>query len=1155
MEPNHIRLPGWTIGKELGKGGFGSVYQISRDVLGTVEYNALKVISIPHESGQIELMRLSGMNDASIVAHLKSQVKSFLDEYSIMQVLQDNPHIVRCYDFQHIPHQDNFSWTIMIRMELLTPLLKAMDKVSTEDQIIQLALDMCSALMACQEHNIIHRDIKPQNIFVAKNGSFKLGDFGISKILDSSTSAHTQIGTMMFIAPEIVMGKSYNSTVDIYSLGLMLYWFLNNRKAPFMSQDTPNFGENQQALTRRLQGEALPSPVHGSRGLKQIVLKACSFRPEDRYQSAREMQQALRALRSKKDIPVPPEPVSYVISSARGTGLTSYICFLGLDPFASVHQPVLPYFSLEIGCNRLRLSHKMPQGLNQLPAARDLLTDDGKVYASFSGHKHGRSTISCQNRLYTVIIGSTGWEIQSDGKTIATITDLKKAPPKWTPLEKKLFNDPLQGLSARYQMFATSDISSELALVFLCYPLLEYPAPEKQNTPKFTPPAAHSFHLLVGSPPSAEMKYRYERDHQLIAEAIAGPDPGDFSLSIHGKPVSVKKRAGLLELRWSSGSLLGIISEDRNGQSTIYCMGKQYRVAACSAGWELTLEGKHIVTLLDQRENSHSIEDFPATFPTYHFHGICRTDQKVDIADELAILLLTYPLMDFPVPRSIPESESINDSLPSEYALVATSGTGDTRSYVYLYHHSNIAAVLQHGYGKNETLDILINGKYSAAGSSQEKRLTYAWESSNPDYRILRRQDKSIFAAVSGCRDGKSCIFYGNTKYILTSCGNGWNIRIGKQHLASIRAKQTNYPHGRGDTMPTAFYLHSQPGFPEELALLLLTYPLLEFPASPYAVVDLTDISDITNGRTLNPDDILVNGIVGNLGAVEILLKTNHIRKVEDLQSCSADTLNDLVRAVQQSVSSLPYLAAAELLLYRMKYQTFPLYYEENMKLCRGEMYSGISLEHGHAFPCRINDGPAVDLSPLAGMLPADFAKLETTEKFLDRLAQVTKLTNRDDLMNLACRILSTGEIPDSFHTRKDPAIPSKLDIYTSLELKYQPRGKDRKQVVSAEGRSIQVTLPSKSFGSTPEDIVVKNAGHTDPVTGKTGDAHIMVSCKGIFYRPNSLLNLVLDLFILILAVIYIAVTVVKDLVTTKLFWIVAAIVTLVYVVQHFFLT
>lgn len=109
MEPANIRLPGWTIGKELGKGGYGSVYQISRDVFGKVEHNALKVINLPQEQGQIEFMRLSGMNDASIIAHMQSQVKSFMDEYSIMQVLQDNPNIVHCYDFQHTQHKDKFS--------------------------------------------------------------------------------------------------------------------------------------------------------------------------------------------------------------------------------------------------------------------------------------------------------------------------------------------------------------------------------------------------------------------------------------------------------------------------------------------------------------------------------------------------------------------------------------------------------------------------------------------------------------------------------------------------------------------------------------------------------------------------------------------------------------------------------------------------------------------------------------------------------------------------------------------------------------------------------------------------------------------------------------------------------------------------------------
>lgn len=69
MESTNITLPGWKRGRVLGKGGFSSVFEIQRDVFGKVERNAMKVISIPQEDGQIEFMRLTGMDDRSIMEH------------------------------------------------------------------------------------------------------------------------------------------------------------------------------------------------------------------------------------------------------------------------------------------------------------------------------------------------------------------------------------------------------------------------------------------------------------------------------------------------------------------------------------------------------------------------------------------------------------------------------------------------------------------------------------------------------------------------------------------------------------------------------------------------------------------------------------------------------------------------------------------------------------------------------------------------------------------------------------------------------------------------------------------------------------------------------------------------------------------------------
>ena len=1167
MEPANIRLPGWTIGKELGKGGYGSVYQISRDVFGKVEHNALKVINLPQEQGQIEFMRLSGMNDASIIAHMQSQVKSFMDEYSIMQVLQDNPNIVHCYDFQHTQHKDKFSWTILIRMELLTPLLKAMDKISTEEQIIKLGLDMCSALIACQEHNIIHRDIKPQNIFVAKNGSFKLGDFGISKILDNTANAHTKAGTLLFIAPEVVAGQPYNATVDIYSLGLMLYWLLNHCRGPFLPlpPQAPSFGQDQEAIARRLKGDSFPPPAKGSNGLKQIVMKACSFRPADRYQSAREMQQALRALKAKPDdgIHQTPKASAYVVSAFRTTGTNSYFFFRDLERIATVNQPVLSDFSLEIKGKTLQLSNSTPRNLSSLPPVRELLTDDGKVFASVSGHKNGTSTIICQDRLYTVSIVETGWEIRSNNKSVATITDLKKVPPKWTVQQNFLYNNPMMGFSGTYQMQTDSAISDELALVFLSYPLLEYPAPEAKQIHTVTRPTGHNYVMLQQFPLEEELKFYYERDNQHIADARY--NFSGLRLILQGKTLQQKKLPDRTELRWNNGQLFAVVTDHKNGNGTVTYRGKQYSVTFGNDIWTFSLLGTPLVRVRDMDPRGSHLQELPPGFPTYHSSAVYQTLQPADIPDELAILFLSYPLLIYSPPAQQGNSASgsglrIDDSLPSQYSLVPLSGTGDTCSYVYLQNHNNFASVRQSA--KEGSLNIRINQKKPDGMFSQKEFLSSSPEYGNPEaknLRILRRPDGSIYATVSGLKNGKSCIHYGGrSKYVLSACSNGWLIHIGDQHLGSLR---TERPASMDPGGPNIYHLHSSNGFPRELALLLLTYPLLEFPAPHNAVVDTTDISQITGDRTLNPDDILVGGNVGNLAAVEILLKAKNIRTAKDLGNCDRDTMNDLVRAVQQSVSSMPFLAAAELLHYRMKYGEFPLYYDEQIKLRRHEMYPIIAYDSHQSFPCRINDGRTADLIGPMEKLPADLMDLRVCQSFQDAVANAAHLNDTGDVMDLACRILATGEVPTVFRTRNQKAsIPDDvskknfLDIYGTLELKYQPRGKDRKQVVLAEGKKIEVTLPSKLFNSEPEDIVVQNAGHTDPVTGQTGDAHIMVSCKGLFYRPNSLINILLNIFLLIAVVVFGAFQVVKAIVTTKLFRIAAVIGILVYVVQRFFL-
>lgn len=289
--------PGWETTRLIGCGSFGAVYEIHRDVFGEDEKAALKVISIPQSDSDIREMVADGYDEESITSTFKGHLKNIVTEYSLMRKMNGSANVVNCDDFRYVQHDDGYGWDIYIKMELLTPLAEVLPAVITEEFVIGIAKDMCAALELCQKHNIIHRDIKPQNIFVSENGDYKLGDFGIAKTVEK-TMGGTKTGTYKYMAPEVYSNKPYNATADIYSLGLVLYWLLNERRMPFMPLPPEKLktGMDEESRNRRMSGEKIPAPKNGSDELKRIVLKACAFDPKNRYQSARKMREALARL-------------------------------------------------------------------------------------------------------------------------------------------------------------------------------------------------------------------------------------------------------------------------------------------------------------------------------------------------------------------------------------------------------------------------------------------------------------------------------------------------------------------------------------------------------------------------------------------------------------------------------------------------------------------------------------------------------------------------------------------------------------------------------------------------------------------------------------------------------------------------------------------
>ena len=304
MENLQVLLPGWETVRCIGSGSSGKVYELrKKDEYGGDFHSALKVISIPSTQKEYEEME-STMSEFAMRSKLRDKVEEISGEYRLMGVLRGHPNIVNCEDQMIIPHENDLGWDIYIRMELLTSLPDYVrENGMTVSEVIKLGIDICSALELCRRNNIIHRDIKPQNIFVSKYGGFKLGDFGVAKV--SKINDRTDlVGTYSYMAPEVYKGKPYDDRVDIYSLGMVLYWLLNERKGPFLPlNDAPTSAQLADAQLLRYRGEPLPPPKNGNQALKKLVLKATSYDSADRFLSPSEMKQALVLAASGKTVP------------------------------------------------------------------------------------------------------------------------------------------------------------------------------------------------------------------------------------------------------------------------------------------------------------------------------------------------------------------------------------------------------------------------------------------------------------------------------------------------------------------------------------------------------------------------------------------------------------------------------------------------------------------------------------------------------------------------------------------------------------------------------------------------------------------------------------------------------------------------------------
>lgn len=295
---------GWYLRGEIGSGSYGRVYRVeNRNLFGVTYTAALKAIEILPEDknllDQPEHLRKAAYEEAM------SEVETLAQLRGLSNVVHMDDHAV----FEIRENGKLIGYDLLIRMELLENVGRTLryhgGTLSSMEEVQKLGRDLSRGLVCCHQKGILHRDINPNNILRNAFGDYKLGDFGIAKQLHGTMHAQTAIGTKRYVAPEVVHHggqDAYDARVDIYCLGLVLYQLANNGYLPFFHADMPK-EQWEDAITRRLSGRTLPPPAQADEAFSEVILKACAYRPEDRYASAQELYDALQRLAYPQEQP------------------------------------------------------------------------------------------------------------------------------------------------------------------------------------------------------------------------------------------------------------------------------------------------------------------------------------------------------------------------------------------------------------------------------------------------------------------------------------------------------------------------------------------------------------------------------------------------------------------------------------------------------------------------------------------------------------------------------------------------------------------------------------------------------------------------------------------------------------------------------------
>lgn len=257
----------YNVLETIGGGGMANVY-LAHDI-------------ILDRDVAVKVLRLDFANDEEFIRRFRREAKSATS--------LNHPNIVNIYD---IGEEGDIYYIVMefVDGQTLKQYIQQYSPLPVEEAI-HIMKQLTSAISHAHQNNIVHRDIKPQNILVDRSGNIKITDFGIAMALSATsiTQTNSVLGSVHYLSPEQARGAMANRKSDIYSLGIVMFELLTGR--------LPFFGESAVSIAlKHLQTET-PSVRRWNptipQSVENIVLQATTKDPFDRYESVEKMEEDL----------------------------------------------------------------------------------------------------------------------------------------------------------------------------------------------------------------------------------------------------------------------------------------------------------------------------------------------------------------------------------------------------------------------------------------------------------------------------------------------------------------------------------------------------------------------------------------------------------------------------------------------------------------------------------------------------------------------------------------------------------------------------------------------------------------------------------------------------------------------------------------------